>query len=104
MLAKHPLELPQGRKLTKEEIAEALRLAIIAELDAINLYLQLARAIDDANIRKVFEDVAREEKAHVGEFLSLLKKIDREQAKELSKGEEEVKELIGEDPKRKVSL
>mgnify|MGYP001772539121 CR=1 FL=1 len=95
MLSKHPLEIPPGRKLSKEEIADALRLSIIAELDAVSLYLQLARAIDDEKIRKVFEEVAREEKTHVGEFLALLKILDPEQAKELEEGEKEVFELTG---------
>ncbi|RLE91040.1 MAG: rubrerythrin [Thermoprotei archaeon] len=94
MLAKNPLELVP-KKLSKDEIVEALRLAIIAELDAINLYMQLARSIDDERIKKVFEDIAGEEKTHVGEFLALLKMLDKEQAKELEKGEKEVKELIG---------
>jgi len=95
MLSKHPLELPVGRKLSREEVADALRLSIIAELDAISLYLQLARAIDDERVRRVFEDIAREEKTHVGEFLALLKSLDPEQVEELRAGAEEVRELAG---------
>ncbi|MGC9122294.1 MAG: ferritin family protein, partial [Thermogladius sp.] len=95
MLSKHPLELPPGRRLSKEEVADALRLAIIAELDAISLYLQLARSIDDEKVRRVFEDIAREEKTHVGEFLALLKSMDPEQVAELEKGAKEVEELTG---------
>jgi len=95
MMSKHPLDLPVGRKLSREEVAEVLRLSIIAELDAINLYLQLARAIDIENVRKVFEEIAREEKTHVGEFLAVLKSLDPEQVEELKKGAEEVKELTG---------
>ncbi|MCD6084262.1 MAG: rubrerythrin [Desulfurococcales archaeon] len=97
MLSKNPLELT-SKKFSKEELAQALRLSIIAELDAINLYIQIASAVDDEKIRKVFEDVAREEKTHVGEFLALLKIIDPEQVKELRKGSEEVKELTGTEP------
>ncbi|QOJ78751.1 rubrerythrin [Infirmifilum lucidum] len=96
MLAKNPVELPARKVFSKEELAQALRLAIIAELDAINLYEQLASASDDPLVKKVFLDVAKEEKTHVGEFLSLLKKLDPEQVKELEKGEKEVKELSGE--------
>jgi len=96
MLSKNPLEVPPGRRFSREELAQALRLAIIAELDAINLYVQLASASDDPLVRKVFMDVAKEEKTHVGEFLSLLKRIDPEQVKELEAGEEEVRELSGE--------
>ncbi len=95
MLSKHPLELPVSRKLSREEVAEALRLSIIAELDAINLYLQLARSIDDERVRKVLEDVAKEEKTHVGEFLALLKSLDPEQVEELKRGAEEVREMTG---------
>ncbi|MEM2794473.1 MAG: family 1 encapsulin nanocompartment shell protein [Thermofilaceae archaeon] len=95
MLSKHPLELPQGRKLSREEIADALRLSIIAELDAISLYLQLARTIDDERVKRVFEDIAKEEKTHTGEFLALLKGLDPEQVEELESGAREVMELTG---------
>jgi uncharacterized linocin/CFP29 family protein len=95
MLSKHPLEIPSSKKLSRDEIAQALRLAIIAELDAINLYLQLASSIEDEKVRKVFEDVALEEKTHVGEFLAVLKNLDPEQVNELVKGAEEVEELTG---------
>ena len=91
-MSKNPLDLV-AKKFTKDEMIEALRLAIIAELDAINLYRQFARSIDDEKVKKVFEDIAKEEKTHVGEFLALLKMLDPEQVKELEAGEKEVKEL-----------
>jgi len=91
-MSKNPLDLVT-KKFTMEEMVEALRLAIIAELDAINLYRQFARSINDEKVKKVFEDIAKEEKTHVGEFLALLKMLDPEQVKELEAGEKEVKEL-----------
>ncbi|MCX8185212.1 MAG: family 1 encapsulin nanocompartment shell protein [Sulfolobales archaeon] len=101
MLSKHPLEVLKERKLSRSELAEALRLSIIAELDAINLYLQIAERVEDERYRKVFEDIAKEEKTHVGEFLTLLKTLDREQVEELAAGAREIEELTGlkaEDP------
>jgi rubrerythrin len=93
MLSKTPIELS---KIGKRELnMEILRLAIIAELDAINLYEQLAAQTDDANMKKVLLDVAGEEKTHVGEFQAMLLKIDKEQTKELDKGKEEVKQVTG---------
>ncbi|RLE74371.1 MAG: rubrerythrin [Thermoprotei archaeon] len=92
MMSKNPLDLLRGKKLTKEGMAEALRLAIIAELDAVNLYMQFAGACGDERVRRVFEDVAREEKTHVGEFLALLLELDPEQARELEEGMGEVGE------------
>lgn len=74
---------------------EILRAGIIAELDAINLYEQMAALTDNETIRKVLLDIAREEKEHVGEFQTLLLRFDKEQVKELAEGKKEVEELVG---------
>ncbi|AEC52513.1 hypothetical protein PNA2_1598 [Pyrococcus sp. NA2] len=95
MLGLNPISISRDKPLSREEIAQALRWAIEAELDAINFYEQFATFIEDENVRKVFLDIAREEKAHVGEFLALLLNLDDEQVKELKGGFEEVKELTG---------
>ncbi|MEM1554300.1 MAG: ferritin family protein [Thermoproteota archaeon] len=93
MISKVPVFI---EKTGKEEIdKEILRVAIIAELDAINLYEQLSQATSDEGIKMVLLDIAREEKTHVGELQALLLKKDREQASELEKGREEVEEKIG---------
>ena len=92
MLAKLPINLD---KVKKENIdKEILRAGLIAELDAINLYEQMAALAENENIKKVLLDIAKEEKEHVGEFLALLLMLDKEQEKELEEGKEEVKELI----------
>lgn len=81
-------------KLRSSEIdKQILRVGLIAELDAINLYEQLAAQTTNEKIRKVLLEIAREEKTHVGEFLALLLELDEEQVKELEKGKEEVEEL-----------
>jgi rubrerythrin len=83
-------------KVKKDEIGrEILRVGIIAELDAINLYEQLAAITDNQAIKKVFLDIAREEKTHIGEFQTLLLREDAEQVKELEEGKKEVEELVG---------
>jgi rubrerythrin len=95
MLAVNPTLLVRDKPYTKEELMEALRLAISAELDAISLYEQMARLSPDENCRKIFLDVAREEKAHVGEFTALLLSLDSEQVSELKGGFREVEEKTG---------
>ncbi|MFW9903552.1 MAG: ferritin family protein [Candidatus Thorarchaeota archaeon] len=72
---------------------EILRIALIAELDAINLYEQMAAYTDDDHIKKVLLEVAKEEKEHVGEFQTLLLKLDKEQVEEMEEGRKEVEEL-----------
>lgn len=91
MLSKIPLDI---EKVKKEDIdKEILRAGIIAELDAINLYEQMAALTTNENIRKILLDIAKEEKTHVGEFQALLLSLDKEQKRELEEGEKEVKEI-----------
>jgi rubrerythrin len=92
MLSQIPTNL---NKVDKKDLdKEILRLAVIAELDAINLYEQMASMTENANLKQVMLEVAREEKTHVGEFQALLLKEDREQEKELANGRDEVDEML----------
>lgn len=91
MLSKIPIDLGTIKKKDLEK--EILRVGIIAELDAINLYEQMAAMTENENIRRILLDIAKEEKAHVGEFQALLLKEDEEQTKELEEGKKEVDEL-----------
>lgn len=92
MLSKIPIELNRIKKEVLDR--EILRAAMIAELDAISLYEQMADMTRNKNIKKLLLDVAREEKTHVGEFQTLLLMEDKEQEKELKEGKREVEELM----------
>lgn len=93
MLSQIPIDLA---KVKKENLSrEILRAAVIAELDAINLYEQMAALTEDVDIRKVLLDIAREEKTHVGEFEIMLLRWDPEQVKEHQQAQKEIKELTG---------
>jgi len=91
MLSTIPIELSEID--TKNVDKEILRASIIAELDAINLYEQMASLTKSEAIKANLLDVAKEEKTHVGEFQALLLQIDSEQADELEHGKREVEEL-----------
>ena len=93
MLEEKPIKLEKVEKKFLDR--EILRLAIIAELDAVTLYEQLAAATENKAIREVLLDVAKEEKTHVGEFQALLLREDEEQVKELEHGKEEVEKELG---------
>jgi len=78
-------------KLKKGEIdKEIARVGMIAELDAINLYEQMASLAEKEGIRKILLNIAKEEKTHMGEFQTLLLIEDSEQKKELEAGKKEV--------------
>jgi len=93
MLSKIPIDV---EKMKKEDLdSEILRVGMIAELDAVSLYEQMAAMTGNDKIKRILLDIAKEEKTHVGEFQTLLLQGDPEQATELKKGKAEVEEKIG---------
>jgi rubrerythrin len=94
MLSHIPINLGKIKKQSLDK--QILRVGIIAELDAINLYQQLADMTENRDIKQVLLDIAKEEKTHVGEFQAFLLKQDKQQKKELERGKEEVEGLTKE--------
>ncbi|NLJ58393.1 MAG: ubiquinone biosynthesis protein COQ7 [Tissierellia bacterium] len=84
------------RKLTKDELIQAIRLDIAGELEAIYVYDAHIQATDDPVTKRVLGDIRDEEKAHIGELLTLLKYLDPKEAEFLAEGEEEVREMLAE--------
>ena len=93
-LAKIPILLEKVNKADLDK--QILRTAILAELDAINLYEQMANLTENKDLKRILLDVAKEEKEHVGEFQYLLLKHDKQQIEALEEGKEEVQEMLGE--------
>ena len=90
MMSNIPVNLD---KVSEENIdKEILRAGIIAELDAVNLYEQLAAKAESSDIKKILLDIAKEEKTHVGEFQELLLRLDKEQVEVILK-EVKIKEI-----------
>ena len=92
MMSDIPIDLSKINKTSRDK--EILRVGIIAELDAINLYEQLAENTENMDIKKVILDIAKEEKTHVGEFQVLLLNLDKQQVAELEAGKKEVEKEL----------
>lgn len=91
MLSQLPINLS---KVKKEDIdKEILRAGMIAELDAVSFYEQMAAMTENEDIKKVLLDIAKEEKTHIAEFETMLLKLDKEQVEENEAGKKEVEEL-----------
>ncbi len=69
---------------------QMVRTAIIAEMDAINLYEQLSNKSKNKKVKKTFLEIAREEKVHVGEFEALIEMLDKEHEPAEEEGKKEV--------------
>lgn len=91
MLSESPIDMSRVSKDDADK--EILRYSIIAELDAISVYEQMANMTGNEELKRVLLDVAAEEKVHMGEFQTLLLRLDEEQVKGLEDGKEEVEEL-----------
>lgn len=65
-----------NEKYDKKRFAIAIREKINEENDAINSYLSLTFHIDDPEIKRIIEDIANEEKVHVGELQEILYNLD----------------------------
>lgn len=91
----HPFAgIAPARKLTDRELARALRLALSAEEEAIHLYEALADAADNALARAVFQEVANEERVHVGEFQRVLSLLLGDEDTFLKEGAGEVDAML----------
>jgi uncharacterized protein len=71
-----PAHFVVGRKLTDTELAQAIRLDLEAELDAMNLYQSHIDSTDNDLARKVLAHIRDEEREHASLFWALLKHLD----------------------------
>ncbi len=71
-----PVHFLVPRKLTDTELAQAIRLDIEAELDAINLYQAHIDATDHPLAKQVLAHIRDEEREHASLFWALLRELD----------------------------
>ena len=90
----NPFQGNCDRKLTKEELIQAIRIDIASELEAMFLYEAHAMATDDLLVKKVLTDIRDEEKEHAGELLALMRYLDPGIADLLFEGHGEVREMM----------
>lgn len=55
-------------------ISESLELAIALEVNALDLYIKMSRAIEDKQARQIFEKLSEEEQVHLEKLAGLLDK------------------------------
>jgi rubrerythrin len=85
-----------NRKMTTEELIQAIRLDIAGELEAIYVYDAHVQATDDPRAKTIIADIRDEEKAHVGELMTLLRILDPRETEFFEEGQEEVRDLLAE--------
>ena len=84
-----------NRKMSNAELMQTLRLDIAGELEAIYLYESHYLATDDPAAKAVLADIRDEEKAHMGELITLMRHLDPKETEFFLDGEGEVQEMLG---------
>ena len=90
----NPFQANVDRKMSMEELIQAVRLDIAGELEAIYLYDAHVQATDNELAKTVLADIRDEEKAHIGELMTLLRYLDPDEAKHFASGQAEVAEMF----------
>ena len=90
-MAQHLENVKTPEKFTDRELCRAIRDAIIAEEGAINQYETVVDATSNDKAKEVLQDIANEEKVHVGELQALLKTLLDDEQGFLDDGAKEVK-------------
>ena len=80
------------RQMTNEELAQALRVDIAGELEAIIGYQAHAMATSDERVIKILYHIADEERRHVGELQQLLYMISPREAEQTEKGRQKIQQ------------
>jgi rubrerythrin len=85
-------QMTPKRVMTLRELVRTLRLSIAAEEDATSIYEAVADATDNPLARAVLQDIANEERVHVGEFQRLISILLADEEGWLAAGADEVNE------------
>lgn len=78
------------RQLSNEELAQAIRVDIAGELEAIIGYEAHGMATNDARVKKTLGHIADEERQHVGELQQLLYILSPKEAEQTEKGKQAI--------------
>lgn len=81
--------LTQPKPLESRELERAIRLSISAEHDAAHLYETIADSVKSEKVKKLFQDIANEEKVHIGEFEQVLNTLNKKNKELVEEGKDE---------------
>lgn len=86
------LDNVEKMNLDDREVTRAIRDAIIAEEGAINQYETIVDSTNNELVKKVLQEIADEERVHVGELIELLESLLDDEEELINEGRGEVKD------------
>lgn len=95
--AQHLENVKEKPSFNDRETARAIRDAIISEEGAINQYETIVDSTNNAKVKEVLQEIANEEKVHVGELQTLLNGSLKDEKSFLEDGAKEVGDIEASD-------
>lgn len=80
------------RQMSNEELAQAIRVDIAGELEAIIGYEAHAMSTSDERVKKVLYHIADEERRHVGELEQVLYMLSQKDSQFIEEGKQKIKD------------
>lgn len=80
------------RQMSNEELAQAIRVDIAGELEAIIGYEAHAMSTADERVKKVLYHIADEERRHVGELQEVLYMLSQKDSQFMEEGKQKIKD------------
>jgi len=80
------------RQMSNEELAQAIRVDIAGELEAIIGYEAHAMSTADEKVKKVLHHIADEERRHVGELEEVLYMLSPKDSQYIEEGKQKIKQ------------
>ena len=80
------------KQMNNDELAQALRIDMADELEAIISYEAHAMATNDERVKKILYHIADEERKHVGELQQLLYMLCPKEAEYTEKGKQTIQQ------------
>jgi uncharacterized protein len=84
----NPFVATAPKEMTNIDLAQALRIDMAGEIEAIIGYEAHATAANDERVKKVLYQIADEERRHVGELQQLLYMLSPKDAQHTEKGKQ----------------
>ena len=91
-LLENPFVANVPRQMSNEELAQAIRVDITGEIEAIIGYEAHAMSTADERVKKVLNHIADEERRHVGELEEVLYMLSPKDSKFMEEGKQKIKD------------
>jgi len=88
----NPFIANEPKQMSDKELAQAIRVDIAGEIEAVIAYEAHTMATGDERVKKVLQEIANEEKRHVGQLEEVLYMLSPNDSQFIEEGKQKIKD------------